>query len=170
MDLMDICARAQSWAIFVAKDFSLAKHPAVLPGLALKLRRQPTFFETVQCSTGSLRATVRAHTVSKSIDFQASEGFTRQLHNFSFENNHWPIEKSKNRQKEKESGRKTQQENPRGGKKWANFTVVLARPRPGPDALSLTQTVTGTLKHVKSSVARTGGIVLRWSSGYGAGG
>ena len=30
--------------------------------------------------------------------------------------------------------------------------------------------VTGTLKHVKSSVARTGGIVLRWSSGYGAGG
>ena len=33
-----------------------------------------------------------------------------------------------------------------------------------------TETVTGTLKHVKSSVARTGGIVLRWSSGYGAGG
>ena len=30
--------------------------------------------------------------------------------------------------------------------------------------------VTGTLKHVRSSVARTGGIVLRWSSGYGAGG
>ena len=30
--------------------------------------------------------------------------------------------------------------------------------------------VTGTLKHVKSSVARTGGIVLRWSSGYGEGG
>ena len=30
--------------------------------------------------------------------------------------------------------------------------------------------VTGTLKHVKSSVARSGGIVLRWSSGYGAGG
>ena len=30
--------------------------------------------------------------------------------------------------------------------------------------------VTGTLKHVKSSVARTGGIVLRWSIGYGAGG
>ena len=30
--------------------------------------------------------------------------------------------------------------------------------------------VTGTLKHVQSSVARTGGIVLRWSSGYGAGG
>ena len=30
--------------------------------------------------------------------------------------------------------------------------------------------VTGTLKHVKSSVARTGGIVLRWSGGYGAGG
>ena len=29
---------------------------------------------------------------------------------------------------------------------------------------------TGTLKHVKSSVARSGGIVLRWSSGYGAGG
>ena len=29
--------------------------------------------------------------------------------------------------------------------------------------------VTGTLKHVKSSVARAGGIVLRWSSGYGAG-
>ena len=33
-----------------------------------------------------------------------------------------------------------------------------------------TLTVTGTLKHVKSSVARSGGIVLRWSSGYGAGG
>ena len=30
--------------------------------------------------------------------------------------------------------------------------------------------VTGILKHVKSSVARSGGIVLRWSSGYGAGG
>ena len=30
--------------------------------------------------------------------------------------------------------------------------------------------VTGTLKHVKSSVARSGGIVLWWSSGYGAGG
>ena len=30
--------------------------------------------------------------------------------------------------------------------------------------------VTGTLKHVKSSVARSGDIVLRWSSGYGAGG
>ena len=30
--------------------------------------------------------------------------------------------------------------------------------------------VTGTLKHVKSSVARSGGIVLRWSSGCGAGG
>ena len=30
--------------------------------------------------------------------------------------------------------------------------------------------VTGTLKHVKSSVAPSGGIVLRWSSGYGAGG
>ena len=30
--------------------------------------------------------------------------------------------------------------------------------------------VTGTLKHVKSSVARSGGIVLQWSSGYGAGG
>ena len=30
--------------------------------------------------------------------------------------------------------------------------------------------VTGTLKHVKSSVARSGGIVLRRSSGYGAGG
>ena len=30
--------------------------------------------------------------------------------------------------------------------------------------------VTGTLKHVKSSVARSGGVVLRWSSGYGAGG
>ena len=30
--------------------------------------------------------------------------------------------------------------------------------------------VTGTLKHVKSSVARSGGIVLRWSSGYGVGG
>ena len=30
--------------------------------------------------------------------------------------------------------------------------------------------VTGTLKHVKSSVARSGGIVLRWCSGYGAGG
>ena len=30
--------------------------------------------------------------------------------------------------------------------------------------------VTGNLNHVKSSVARTGGIVLRWSSGYGAGG
>ena len=30
--------------------------------------------------------------------------------------------------------------------------------------------VTGTLKHVKSSVAQAGGIVLRWSSGYGAGG
>ena len=29
---------------------------------------------------------------------------------------------------------------------------------------------TGTLKHVKSSVARSGGIVLQWSSGYGAGG
>ena len=27
--------------------------------------------------------------------------------------------------------------------------------------------VTGTLKHVKSSVARSSGIVLRWSSGYG---
>ena len=27
--------------------------------------------------------------------------------------------------------------------------------------------VTGTLKHVKSSVARSVGIVLRWSSGYG---
>ena len=30
--------------------------------------------------------------------------------------------------------------------------------------------VTGTLKHGKSSVARSGGVVLRWSSGYGAGG
>ena len=30
--------------------------------------------------------------------------------------------------------------------------------------------VTGTLKHVKSSVARSGRIVLRWSSGYGTGG
>ena len=30
--------------------------------------------------------------------------------------------------------------------------------------------VTGTLKHIKSSVARCGGIVLWWSSGYGAGG
>ena len=32
--------------------------------------------------------------------------------------------------------------------------------------------VTGTLKHwdVKSSVTRSSGIVLRWSSGYGAGG
>ena len=29
--------------------------------------------------------------------------------------------------------------------------------------------VTGTLKHVKSSVARSGGIVLRWSCDYGAG-
>ena len=27
--------------------------------------------------------------------------------------------------------------------------------------------VTGTLKHVKSSVARSGGIVLRWSSAGG---
>ena len=33
-----------------------------------------------------------------------------------------------------------------------------------------THPVTGTLKNVKSSVARSGGIVLRWSSGYGAGG
>ena len=30
--------------------------------------------------------------------------------------------------------------------------------------------VTGTMKHVKSSVARSGGIVLRWSNGYCAGG
>ena len=30
--------------------------------------------------------------------------------------------------------------------------------------------VTGTLKRVKSSAARSGGIVPRWSSGYGAGG
>ena len=30
--------------------------------------------------------------------------------------------------------------------------------------------VTGTLKHVKISVAGSGGIVLRWSGGYGAGG
>ena len=30
--------------------------------------------------------------------------------------------------------------------------------------------VTGTLKHAESSGARSGGIVLRWSSGYGAGG
>ena len=30
--------------------------------------------------------------------------------------------------------------------------------------------VAGTLKHVKSSVARSGGIVLWWSSGYGGGG
>ena len=30
--------------------------------------------------------------------------------------------------------------------------------------------VTGTLEHVKSSVARSGGIVLRWSGGCGAGG
>ena len=30
--------------------------------------------------------------------------------------------------------------------------------------------VTGTLKHVKSCVARAGGIVPRWFSGYGAGG
>ena len=30
--------------------------------------------------------------------------------------------------------------------------------------------VTGTLKHVKSSVARSGGIVLRSSCGYDAGG
>ena len=30
--------------------------------------------------------------------------------------------------------------------------------------------VTGTLKHVKSSVARSGGIMLWWSNGYGAGG
>ena len=30
--------------------------------------------------------------------------------------------------------------------------------------------VTGTLKHIESSVAQSGGIVLRWSSGYGAGG
>ena len=30
--------------------------------------------------------------------------------------------------------------------------------------------VTGTLKHVKSFVARSGGIVPRWSRDYGAGG
>ena len=37
------------------------------------------------------------------------------------------------------------------------------------DIAHLTKSVTGTWKHVKSCVARTGGIVLRWSSGYGAG-
>ena len=53
--------------------------------------------------------------------------------------------------------------------------------RPNTDSYSLdlcpvkllpdpTVSVTGTLKHVKSSVARAGGIVLRWSNGYGTGG
>ena len=36
--------------------------------------------------------------------------------------------------------------------------------------LASTRSVTETLKHVKSSVARSGGIVLRWSASYGAGG
>ena len=94
---------------------------------------------------------------------------------------HWSIEKSKNRPTQKDSSRKTRQENSRGWQKWANFTVFsiakcmkkafwqtfsLARniqttlqvvysikagkrrklsewkrPRPGPDAPSLTQTL-----------------------------
>ena len=36
--------------------------------------------------------------------------------------------------------------------------------------MTITIAVTGTLKHLKSSVARSGGIMLRWSHGYGAGG
>ena len=42
--LKDICARAQGWAVFVAKDFGIAKLLAVLIGLALILKRQPKFY------------------------------------------------------------------------------------------------------------------------------
>ena len=50
-----------------------------------------------------------------------------------------------------------------GGRGW--FGGSSAMPGAGEEG-----SVTGTMKHVKSSVARTGSIVLRWSSGYGTGG
>ena len=50
-----------------------------------------------------------------------------------------------------------------GSRRW--FGGLSGMPSAGEE-----DSVTGTLKHVKSSVARSGGIVLRRSSGYGAGG
>ena len=59
---------------------------------------------------------------------------------------------------------------------WDNSSVSDSR-RPQAGVFSTVRcqssnapAVTGTLKHVKSSVVRSSGIVLRWSSGHGAGG
>ena len=97
MHLIDICARAQNWAIFVAEDFGLAKLPAVLIGLAVILRRQPTFYwdHLVQERLNRFRKTiVRAHTVrwaSRSTACQGSEGLIRQLYMLSFEKKKQPL-------------------------------------------------------------------------------
>ena len=60
----------------------------------------------------------------KSIDCQSSKGFTRQLHNFSFERRkkHWSIEKPRTIRKGKISAGRRGRRTGKGGKRWASAT------------------------------------------------
>ena len=132
--LIDICARAQSWAIFVAKDFGLAKLLAVLIGQALTLKRQPKFYwdSLVQYRLFEDNGESTYGALRKSIDCQACEELRRvnpPVAQVSFEKKKEkkPLvnRKSKNRQKEKlmiPAGRRDRKTG-EGGKTWATFTV-----------------------------------------------
>ena len=104
MHLLGICARAQTQlSNFFRERFWPCKLLVVVIGLAPIPRRQPKFYrdslmeyrffeDNGESAYGAL---------CKSIDCQGSEGFTRQLHKFSFEKKKTPLVngKSKNRQK-----------------------------------------------------------------------
>ena len=91
------------------------------------LRWQPKFYWDIfiLVSTGSSRATVRAHgALRKAIDCQPPnfEGLPGQLHNFfPKKKTQWSFEKFKNRQKEKDSCRKKRQES---WKRWQTMSEL----------------------------------------------
>ena len=99
MHLIGICARAQTQlSNFRRERFRPCKLLVVLIGLAPIPRRQPKFYrdslmeyrffeDNGESAYGAL---------CMSIDCQASKGFTRQLHKFSFEKKKNPIGQSKN--------------------------------------------------------------------------
>ena len=115
--------------LFVAKNVGPSSQafytfPAVVVNLALTLRRQPKFyrdsFRAVQVFRGNNKSAFARCAAQVDRDRQPFEGFTRKLHNFSFEKkNHWSIKKSKNRPTERDSCRKTRQENQRGWQKMS---------------------------------------------------
>ena len=116
MHLIDMCARAQNWALFETKKIWVLSISKIF-----RLFWQCWFHEGKSAS----RSTVRP---LKGLSASCTTFLSKKRNVFNFKekikkkkNNYWSIEKSKNRQKEKDSCRNTRTRE--SDKRWASFTV-----------------------------------------------